>query len=385
MVLKMDITPLNRWIKDGGRPFIISGPCSAESEEQVIETARCLAEIKQVRAFRAGIWKPRTRPGAFEGAGNVALKWLRRVKEETGLLTATEVANEKHVYEALKYGIDILWIGARTSVNPFTVQEIADALSGVDVIVFVKNPVNPDIDLWTGAIERVARAGIKKIGAIHRGFSAFEKTVYRNQPNWQIPIELRRRIPGLPILCDPSHIGGARKYIFEISQKAMDLNFDGLIIESHINPDKALSDSAQQITPDTLKEILCRLVLRSPDPADPRLLDELGELRQQIDVLDDHLIDLLERRMQIADKIGFFKKKNNITVLQSARWDEIISKVIARGNSKGLSSELIDTIFKAIHQESINRQIRIVNNGLENNNKEKSKETSDLKDLHNKT
>ncbi|MGQ9620932.1 MAG: chorismate mutase, partial [Bacteroidales bacterium] len=349
MVLQMELTPLSKWLNEAGRPFIISGPCSAESEEQVMEIAIKLSEIEQVKVFRAGIWKPRTRPGTFEGVGLKGLKWLRRVKEETGLFTGTEVANEKHVYEALKHGIDLLWIGARTSVNPFTVQEIADALNGVDVIVLVKNPINPDIDLWTGAIERIARAGIKKLGAIHRGFSAFEKTAYRNQPNWQIPIELRRRIPGLPILCDPSHIGGARKYIFEISQKAMDLNFDGLVIESHPDPDHALSDAAQQITPETLKEILTRLVLRNPDPGDPRLLDELGELRQQIDIFDDHLIELLERRMEIADKIGSFKKRNNITVLQAARWDEIISKAIIKGHEKGLSSELIDTIFKAIH------------------------------------
>ncbi|HPC99409.1 MAG TPA: chorismate mutase [Bacteroidales bacterium] len=369
MVLQIDITPLNQWMQGGGRPFIISGPCSAESEEQVMKTAITLAGIKEVKAFRAGIWKPRTRPGSFEGVGSKGLKWLRKVKEETGLLTATEVANEKHVFEAIKYGVDILWIGARTSVNPFTVQEIADALAGTDVIVLVKNPVNPDIDLWTGAIERIASAGIKRIGAIHRGFSTFEKTAYRNQPNWQIPIELRRRIPGLPIICDPSHIGGARKYIFELSQKAMDLNFEGLIIESHYDPEKALSDAAQQITPDELVEVLARLVLRNPDPADPKLLDTLGELRQQIDVFDDHLIELLEQRMQIADRIGEFKKHNNITVLQSARWDEVISKAVVKGKDKGLSAELIDAVFKAIHQESINRQIRIINNEMLNNNK----------------
>ncbi len=372
MVLEMDISPLKGWIENSERPFIISGPCSAETEEQVMETARRLAEIKQVKVFRAGIWKPRTRPGSFEGAGINGLKWLRRVKEETGLLTATEVANEKHVYEALKYDVDVLWIGARTSVNPFSVQEIADALSGTNVMVLVKNPINPDIDLWTGAIERVAKAGIKKLGAIHRGFSTFEKTVYRNQPNWQIPIELRRRIPGLPILCDPSHMGGSRKYIYEISQKAMDLNFDGLVIESHINPENAWSDAAQQVTPDMLKEILVRLVLRNPNPDDPKILDELGELRQQIDVFDDYLIELLEQRMQVADKIGLFKKLNNITVLQSARWDEIISKAVTKGKTKGLSTELIDTIFKAIHQESINRQIKIINNGMNNNSNGKS-------------
>ncbi len=289
------------------------------------------------------------------------MKWLRNVKQETGLLVGTEVANEKHVYEALKYGIDMLWIGARTSVNPFTVQEIADALNGVDVMVLVKNPINPDIELWVGAIERVARAGIKRIGAIHRGFSSYEKTTYRNQPNWQLPIELRRRIPDLPIFCDPSHIAGAREYLHEISQKALDLNFDGLMLESHINPEKALSDAAQQITPDELNELLSRLILRNPSTSDPKLLDVLGELRQQIDLFDDHLIDLIERRMQVAEKIGEYKKENNITILQSARWDEIVRRVMVKGKSKGLSEEMIDTIFKAIHQESINHQMRIMN------------------------
>ncbi len=249
-----------------------------------------------------------------------------------------------------------------------TVQEIADALKGVDVMVFVKNPINPEIDLWIGAIERIAKAGIKKLGAIHRGFSSYEKTTYRNQPNWQLPIELRRRIPDLPILCDPSHIAGAREYLHEISQKAMDLNFDGLMIESHIDPDKALSDAAQQITPNELHELLSRLILRSPSTSDPKLLDVLGELRQQIDIFDDHLIDLMEQRMKIAETIGRYKKENNITILQSARWDEIVKRVIVLGRSKGLSSELIDTIFRAIHQESINRQMKIMNNGIENHN-----------------
>jgi chorismate mutase len=322
-----------------------------------------LAKVKEVSVYRAGIWKPRTRPGAFEGAGSKGLKWLRKVKEETGLLVGTEVANEKHVYEALKYGVDLLWIGARTSVNPFTVQEIADALNGVDVIVLVKNPINPDIDLWTGAIERIAKAGITKLGAIHRGFSTYEKTNYRNQPNWQLPIELRRRIPGLPIICDPSHIAGAREYLFEISQKAMDLNFDGLIIESHVDPDNAWSDAAQQLTPANLQLLLRKLVLRNPDPSDPKLLDVLGELRQQIDIFDDHMLDLLEKRMNIAETIGKFKKENNITILQSTRWDEIIKKAIAKGEAKGLSAEFIDILFKAIHQESINHQMKVINNG----------------------
>ncbi|NSW94355.1 MAG: bifunctional 3-deoxy-7-phosphoheptulonate synthase/chorismate mutase type II [Bacteroidales bacterium] len=364
MEIKLDITRIDQWPGYKGRPFLISGPCSAETEEQVMQTAEQLSGIKEVCVFRAGIWKPRTRPDSFEGVGTEGLKWLRKVKEKTGLMVCTEVANEKHVYEALKYGVDMLWIGARTSVNPFTVQEISNALNGVDVMVMVKNPVNPDIELWIGAIERIARAGITRLGAIHRGFSSYEKTTYRNQPNWQLPIELRRRIPDLPIICDPSHIAGARAYLHEISQKAMDLNFDGLMIESHVDPDKALSDSAQQITPDELKELLFRLILRNPVPSDPRLLDILGELRQQIDLYDDYLLDILEQRMKVAETIGMYKKQNNITILQSTRWDEIMKKVMARGIAKGLSPEAIDNIFKAIHQESINHQMKIMNNGV---------------------
>lgn len=364
METRFNIVPVQEWKGYKSRPFLISGPCSAETEEQVMSTAKQLAALNKISVFRSGIWKPRTRPDSFEGIGVEGLKWLRNVKAETGLSVAIEVANEKHVYEALKYGIDMLWIGARTSVNPFTVQEISNALNGVDVMVLVKNPVNPDLELWIGAIERIARAGIKRLGAIHRGFSAYEKTSYRNQPNWQLPIELRRRIPEIPIFCDPSHIAGSRIYLHEISQKAMDLNFDGLMLESHINPDKALSDAAQQITPDELNELLSRLILRSPVPSDPRLLDILGELRNQIDVFDDHLLDIIEQRMKIAETIGQYKKENNITILQPTRWDEIIRKVLIRGKTKGISNEAIDVIFKAIHQESINHQMRIMNNGL---------------------
>jgi 3-deoxy-7-phosphoheptulonate synthase len=365
MVQQIKNSPIKDWKGYKERPYLISGPCSAESEEQMLQTARELARLKEINVFRAGIWKPRTRPNSFEGVGTEGLKWLRMVKQETGMLVGTEVANEKHVYEALKYGIDMLWIGARTSVNPFTVQEISDALNGVDVMVLVKNPINPDLELWIGAIERIARAGITRIGAIHRGFSSFEKTLYRNQPNWQLPIELRRRYPDIPIICDPSHISGSRLYLHEISQKAMDLNFDGLMIESHIDPSVALSDAAQQLTPNDLKELLSRLVYRNANPSDPKLLDVLGELRQQIDVYDDHLLDLLEKRMKVAETIGQYKKENNITILQSTRWDEIINKVISRGKAKSLSHEFIDTIFKAIHQESINHQMKVMNNGTE--------------------
>jgi chorismate mutase len=368
MVLKLETSQIKDWKGYKGRPFLIAGPCSAESEEQVMDTARELAQIPEVCIYRAGIWKPRTRPNTFEGVGASGFKWLARVKKETGLMVGTEVANEKHVYEALKHGVDMVWIGARTSVNPFTVQEIADALKGADVMVFVKNPINPDIELWIGAIERISKAGINRLAAIHRGFSSYEKTTYRNQPNWQLPIELRRRIPELPILCDPSHIAGAREFIHEISQKALDLNFDGLMIESHIDPSVALSDASQQLTPNDLRELLFRLILRSPSTSDPRLLDVLGELRQQIDVYDDHLIDLLEQRMKVSETIGRYKKENNITILQSARWDEIVRRAMARGKTKGLSSELIDNVFKAVHQESINCQMKVMNNGIENHN-----------------
>jgi chorismate mutase len=368
MVLKLETSSIKEWNGYKGRPFLVTGPCSAESEEQVMETAIRLAKINEVSIYRAGVWKPRTRPNSFEGVGITGLKWLRSVKQETGMMVGTEVANEKHVYEALKYGMDMVWIGARTSVNPFTVQEIADALKGVEIMVFVKNPINPEVELWIGAIERIAKAGITKIAAVHRGFSSYEKTTYRNQPNWQIPIELRRRIPDLPIICDPSHIAGTREYIHEISQKAMDLNFDGLMIESHIDPANALSDAAQQIMPEELKELLLRLILRSPSTSDPKLLDVLGELRQQIDIYDDYLIDLLEQRMKVSETIGHYKKENNITILQSARWDEIVKRAMVKGRSKGLSNELIDNVFKSIHQESINRQMKIMNEGLEDRN-----------------
>lgn len=364
MIPKLNNTPIDTWNVWKGRPFMIAGPCSAETEEQVMDTARQLEKLEQVTVYRAGIWKPRTRPDAFEGVGSIGLKWLRRVKQETRLLVATEVANERHVYEALKYGIDMLWIGARTTVNPFTVQEICDALQGVDVMVLVKNPVNPDVDLWTGAVERLARAGITRIGAIHRGFTSYEKIRYRNQPNWQIPIELRRRMPELPLICDPSHIGGARPFLHEISQKALDLNYDGLMIETHRDPDNALSDAAQQLTPNDLKELMSRLILRSTGTDDKKLLDILGELRQQIDVYDEHLIDLMEKRMKVSETIGHYKKENNITILQSTRWEEILDRVIQKGTSKGLSREVIESIFKAIHQESINHQMKVMNNGV---------------------
>jgi chorismate mutase len=342
------------------RPLVMAGPCSAETEEQVMETARQLKE-RGIQIFRAGIWKPRTRPNSFEGMGKEALPWLRKVKEELGMYTATEVANANHVFEALKFGVDILWIGARTSANPFAVQEIADALNGSNIPVLVKNPVNPDVELWIGAFERLNQAGIKKLAAIHRGFSTYGKSFYRNDPQWQIPIELKRRIPNLPIITDPSHICGQRDGLFEISQEAMDLNFDGLIIESHITPDKALSDAAQQITPDALRKMLDSLVLRKANIDNVMLMHTLEDLRREIDKYDDRLIDILAGRMKVADKIGQYKKENNITILQSSRWDELLNKRISMAEKKGLSEEFMVKVLRAIHQESINHQTKVMN------------------------
>lgn len=361
MDTKLQIEPLENWSIYKGKPLLISGPCSAETEEQVMETARQLAALNKVDVYRAGIWKPRTRPNSFEGVGTEGLKWLKRVKQETGLATGTEVATQTHVYEALKFGVDVLWIGARTSANPFAMQEIADALRGVDVMVFVKNPINPDLELWIGAIERLCAAGINRIGAIHRGFSAYEKTAYRNQPKWQIPIDLRMRIPELPLICDPSHIGGARAYLFEIAQDAMDLNYDGLMLESHIDPDNAWSDKSQQVTPPALLELLNKLILRNPSSSDSKFLDKLSILRGQIDRFDEQLLDILEQRMNVAETIGKYKKDNNITILQNQRWEQIIRKVSEKGQSKGLSKEFIDHMFKAIHQESIRHQMEVMN------------------------
>lgn len=341
------------------KPIIMAGPCSAETEEQVMNTAIPLAEMG-IKIFRAGIWKPRTRPNAFEGVGSEGLKWLQRVKKETGMLVSTEVANVKHVYEALKYGVDIIWIGARTSANPFAVQDIADSLKGVNIPVMVKNPINPDVDLWIGAIERINNAGITQLAAIHRGFSSYDKTLFRNVPQWQVPIELRRRIPDMPIITDPSHICGNRELLLEISQKAMDLNFDGLLIETHCNPDKALSDAKQQVTPDGLKNIIDRLILREAD-IDQDLMLTLAELRDQIDKLDDKIIILLEERMTVSEKIGEHKKNNNITILQTKRWDDMLRNRLSFGKGKGLSEEFMIKLFRAIHQESINHQTKIMN------------------------
>lgn len=358
----MEITKENRkWLDDLqlNHPVVIAGPCSAETEEQVLKIAHSLKNT-DVSFFRAGIWKPRTRPGMFEGVGALGLQWLQRVKEETGLKTATEVANKDHVKLALEHDIDMLWIGARSTVSPFIIQEIADELEGTDKIILVKNPVNPDLPLWIGALERLQRAGIKNLGVIHRGFSTYEKTKYRNIPEWQLVIELQNKFPNLPIICDPSHITGKRDLIFDVSQTALDLNFDGLMIETHCNPDAAWSDAAQQVTPERLVEIMNDLRIRKTSTSEEDYVSQLGNLRSRIDIIDEQLLDLLKKRMDIADEIGTLKKANNVAILQNTRWHEILGKMILEGEQRNLSEEFVIQVFKAIHQESINRQARIV-------------------------
>lgn len=337
------------------RPIVISGPCSAETEEQVIDTARRLAACG-VKIFRAGIWKPRTKPGGFEGVGEACFAWLDRVKRETGMKTAVEVASAHHVELALKAGVDVLWIGARTATNPFAVQDIADALKGKDTAVLVKNPMNPDLELWIGALERIANAGIKRLGAIHRGFSEYEHTIYRNAPQWRIPIELRRRIPGLPIFCDPSHMGGRRDLIAPLSQEAMDLGFDGLIVETHCNPDCAWSDKNQQITPETLAEILSKLVIR-----DTNNTELLAELRCEIDRIDTEVLALLSRRMQISRDIGNYKKEHGLSVLQAQRYNELLDDRAKRGAELSLDQDFVKAVLRTIHDESVRLQIEIIN------------------------
>ena len=341
-------------------PLVIGGPCSAETEEQVLKIAHELKNT-DVTVYRAGIWKPRTRPGMFEGVGAIGLGWLKKVKEETGLLTATEVANKDHVKLALENDVDILWIGARSTVSPFIMQEIADALEGTDKIVLVKNPVNPDLALWLGGVERLYSSKINRLGLIHRGFSTYEKTKYRNIPEWQIAIEVKNKFPNLPIICDPSHIAGRRDLIFDISQAALDLNFDGLMIETHWDPDNAWSDSAQQVTPSRLVEIMRDLKVRKKTTDEEAYQNELNNLRVQIDVIDQTLLDTLGKRMNVALEIGALKKSNNVAVLQNKRWNEILGKMILEGQERQLSEEFILRVFKAIHQESINKQEKILN------------------------
>ena len=353
---------MREWLNDFGlsHPLVIGGPCSAETEEQVLKIAHELKDT-DVTVLRAGIWKPRTRPGMFEGVGAIGLKWLQKAKAETGLLTATEVANAVHVKLALEHDVDILWIGARSTVSPFIMQEIADALEGTDKIVLVKNPVNPDLALWLGGVERLYTANIKKLGLIHRGFSSYEKSKYRNNPEWQIAVEAQNKFPDLPMICDPSHIAGKRDLIFDICQTALDLNFDGLMGESHWDPDNAWSDAAQQVTPTVLVQIMKDLKIRKESNEEEAYTTALNTLRAQIDIADQTILDTLGKRMKVAEDIGTLKKSKNVAVLQNKRWNEILGKMILEGQDRNLSEEFILKIFKAIHQESINHQEEVVN------------------------
>jgi len=358
----MNFQSIKTWGLSDERPFIISGPCGVESEKQVHETADALSKYN-VHLLRGGIWKPRSRPDSFQGIGAEGLKWLKDAGRKNNLPVTVEVASPKHVEEALHAGIDVLWIGARTTVNPFLVQEIADSLKGVDVPVLVKNPINPELELWIGAIERVYKSGIRKIAAVHRGFSTYEKTKYRNVPNWQIPIELKRRFPELPLICDPSHIAGQRDVIQSVAQTALDLNYDGLMIESHIHPDKALSDAKQQLTPHDLGILLETLIIRQPSTDDIIFLNLLEELRDKIDQMDSDLLVMISERMNVAREIGRYKKENNMTILQVERWKEILTTRLRFGMDKELSSDFIVKLYELIHDESIRQQNTVMNSG----------------------
>ncbi|MCW3085310.1 MAG: 3-deoxy-7-phosphoheptulonate synthase [Bacteroidetes bacterium] len=361
MKLELDITPLADWFKNYQKPMLIAGPCSAESEEQMLETAAQIAAFYPNSIFRAGIWKPRTRPNTFEGIGDIGLKWMQEVKAQTGLLTATEVANADHVEKCLKAGIDILWIGARTTVNPFSVQEIADALQGVDIPVFVKNPINPDAQLWAGALERVNNAGIKKIAAIHRGFHSFDNGPFRNAPKWELAIEIKTACPQLPMICDPSHISGNPELIPYIAQKAIDLDMDGLMIETHRDPTVALSDAKQQVKPFQLKEIIDDLSIRSATVDNADFQSKLVELRLMIRKLDNDLLELLAKRMAISSQIGEYKRDNDVTILQVAHWKKLFAESLATGEVLGLPESFIKELYQVIHDESIRRQTEVMN------------------------
>lgn len=343
------------------KPLLISGPCSAETEDQVLQIAVRLAATGRVDMLRAGIWKPRTKPGMFEGVGVSGLPWLLNAKKATGLPTSIEVATAKHVEDALQFDVDVLWIGARTTVNPFSVQELADSLRGVDIPVLIKNPIHPDLELWSGAIERIQKAGIENVGIIHRGFSSYGNTEYRNAPMWHLPIEMKRRYPGMLLICDPSHICGNRTLLQQVSQKSIDLDFGGLMIESHIDPDNAWSDAKQQVTPESLYELMNALIWRSEDTNAPEYITALIHLREQINQVDDELLTLIGQRMKIADKIGTYKRENNITILQTNRWNEILERAFNKGEQLGLSKEFIVRYFDAVHLESINHQNKIMN------------------------
>ena len=361
---QLDIQPISHWLPNIDNPLLISGPCSLESEEQTMATARELAKDKRVFVYRGGIWKPRTRPGSFEGMGSIALEWLKRVKEETGLLIGTEVANAQHVEECLKAGVDVMWIGARSTASPFVVQEIADVLRGTDQIIMVKNPVNPDVQLWIGALERLNQAGLKNLVAIHRGFTPFGESKYRNNPNWKTVIELRQLMPNLPIICDPSHISGKREYLFEISQKAFDLGLDGLMLESHIDPSCALSDKDQQVTPADLFKILDKLVIRYSNSNDPLFENMLDTLRSRIDGIDHEIIEILASRMEIVKQIANYKKQNKVTALQINRWTQLLEDRIATAHKLNLDETFIKIIFQLIHEDSVRQQTEIMDSDL---------------------
>ena len=357
----LDIIPLYEWgMFTEPKPSVVAGPCSAETEEQVMETAKGLKEMG-INVFRAGIWKPRTHPGCFEGIGVEGLTWLQRIQKEYGLKVSTEVASEKHVQECLKHGVDLLWLGARTTANPFLVQEIADALKGTDIPVLVKNPVNADLDLWIGALERLNRAGVKKLGVIHRGFSTFDKIKYRNDPQWQIAIELRSRYPELPFFVDPSHMGGSREYIHEISQRSLDLGFEGLMIESHCNPSVAWSDAKQQLVPEELSDLLYnKLTVRNVDSDSPEWKENIDQLRAKIDVIDENLLYALGSRMKISRQIGEYKRDNNIAIIQASRWDSLLGKVVEKGKEYGLAENFLNDVFNAIHEASVEIQNEVI-------------------------
>jgi chorismate mutase len=361
MKLNLKLQPINTWLDTKSEPLLIAGPCSAETEDQLLATAHLLAKTGKVSVLRAGIWKPRTRPGEFEGIGSIGLTWLKRAKEETGLPTAVEVATAKHVEEALAAGVDILWVGARSTVNPFTVQEIADALKGVDIPVMVKNPVNPDIQLWIGALERINNAGITKLAAIHRGFSSYEKTAFRNEPMWELAIQLKTLAPELPIINDPSHICGNRELIQYVAQKALDLDMQGLMIESHLDPSVAWTDAKQQVTPAALSELMDLLTLRKPEIKDKDFTDKLADLRTNIDKIDDQIIQKIAERMQIVQKIGEYKRDNGVTILQVNRWDQIMNKRSAFASALKLDLNFTGKLLELIHSESIRKQTEIMN------------------------
>ncbi|MDX9909188.1 MAG: chorismate mutase [Mariniphaga sp.] len=360
MSTQLEINPIKEWLPHINNPLLIAGPCSLETEKQAIETAKLLAKDPRVFVYRGGVWKPRTRPGSFEGVGSVGLKWMQRIKQETGLYVGTEVANAQHTEEAMKAGVDVIWIGARSTASPFVVQEIADVVKGSNMVIMVKNPVNPDLQLWMGAIERIYQAGIKNIVAIHRGFTPFRESVYRNYPNWKTVIELRRMMPNLPIICDPSHIAGKREYLFEISQKAFDMGMDGLMIESHIDPSCALSDSAQQLTPADMGKLLDKLVIKHETVNNPEFENRLEMLRSRIDVIDSELLEMLASRVDIVKQIGKYKKENNVMALQINRWSQLMDNRVNMGKRLNLNETFVKILFQLIHEDSIRMQTEIM-------------------------